>query len=749
MDVIPYLTALAKNWDWSYCFVVFLGMISILAFSTNRYDIPTWEKTTIGNLAQLSPKSLAPDYRYRKGFIIYVSCMLATYVALCFIGPKIVNAIPGASQLPLVTEPALWPMSAAVILAAAGAMGDERFPGNIEGFFRRKSHEMAFIPTAVKKLSTQLTSFKLINWYNATDANVRRRIENESGGVSVCPLSQVAQLTEGNLVSWARGNILLYQLKALSGSTYDQIKGQDENKRALQNLSILRTSVLSRLPKFEQDNSNKDIDSSLSGDIDSFIQGTATLLAATLLQAAPNERDLSEQISAFGLLDIDSDPSQDWAQFVRFVAVAAAACTFVVWVFINIAITMFPKIFETGITGSINDRVNPTIVGVGLLYVVSTFILMYSRETRLTKRRWEEGIGTYFDFAIKSGSIAGLAAAFVVVIFSGISLTSVAWLACVLFFYTTMAVVTAGFFSLHVRSAARTGEGWREILRTLFGAGIWINAVVAAICAAVLSFLTVRASLDIEPDQALRNLLAQVQDVEKRASTNPSAMTRAFFTGPFFDDKHLAWIDQSLTGLINVQHSERLQSLEDLCHEANTDLGENQLFEEPNNTCTVLARYKSELNAQTGADRNVWTFGTLLQELHNAEKEAADERKAHDKILFQMAFSGLLWFFATLVVGIAVRFGRILQLHNQIDKFDEGTIERLKERAKAYFGGSDAKADEWLTTPNATIGFLSPLEGVRYQSCRPSLFDSIPVRSEKPDTAVNPPQAPVLKVVQA
>src|SRR5262245_49499220 len=131
-----------------------LGLVVVIAFASQRYDVPTWAKTSLGNLAQLSPKSLAPDYRYRNGYFYYLGVLAAIYAALCLIGPEILTLL-GVTLPDFVKNTELWPLGAASAITLSGAVGDEKLAGRLEAYFRRKAHEAAFIPTAVTKLAQQ------------------------------------------------------------------------------------------------------------------------------------------------------------------------------------------------------------------------------------------------------------------------------------------------------------------------------------------------------------------------------------------------------------------------------------------------------------------------------------------------------------------------------------------------------------------------------------------------------------------
>jgi hypothetical protein len=96
-----------------------------------------------------------------------------------------------------------------------------------------------------------------------------------------------------------------------------------------------------------------------------------------------------------------------------------------------------------------------------------------------------------------------------------------------------------------------------------------------------------------------------------------------------------------------------------------------------------------------------------------------------------MAIAGMFALLVSFTFSVAVRFGRIAQLRNDIDRFDEETIETLKQRADRYFKekGEAVEIETWLVEPNQSIGLMTPLEGIRYRGYRSSLFDSFRPKS--------------------
>jgi hypothetical protein len=304
-------------------------------------------------------------------------------------------------------DPTLWPMGAASALMTVGIAGDNKFPGNIENFIRRKAHEAAYIPTAVTTLSYQLASIDLDEWLKTTDRQTIETIQAQSGGDAVGPIQQIAALAEGKLVSWIRGNILIHCLRKLSEEQYDAIKAQDANRDATRFLEALHDSIKSRLATATP---GYTVDAPLAKNMDDFVDGASVLLASTLLQATPDARELSATITSLGFKEIDSSSPQTWTQFAILSTAFLCAAAFFTWLIAyllpDLVFGIASKLIPTlkGLNSyQIHDyftRITLTAVNTALLYSVIFVVLMYVRERRLNKRKWEEKLGSHIDLII-------------------------------------------------------------------------------------------------------------------------------------------------------------------------------------------------------------------------------------------------------------------------------------------------------------------------------------------------------------
>jgi hypothetical protein len=745
-----------------------LGAVIVTTFAFGRYNVPTFTRTSIGDLAQLSPKSLAPDGRYQKGFLIYLFALLGLYFTLCIIGPKILE-IPGLPFGPAPKDPTLWPIAVATGLTTIGIAKDTRFPGNIENFIRRKAHEAAYIPTAVTTLSGQLELFDLAGWLKtkASDQETIDAVQAESGGGRIGSISAAARPGEGKRASWIRGNVLFHCLKHLSGDRYGVIKSQDENKDAEKFLTALRDSIRSRL-RTNSNWSNDNIDASLGKDIDSFADGASVLLAATLLQATPDARDLSTTLMKLGFKEVDSANPQSWAQF----ATIATGSVLVVPIIVSTLTFLFSSSmlhYGSIVFGSLSGIKSHHIpdhvlliqmaASTAIVYSTAFLVLMYVREKRLQQGRWEEKLGGQMDLAKWGGIPAGLIATTLTLFLPGTPLQEVA---TILLFTLPISVITSVFFVVHMRSAARAGNSRRSMAEHVFGLGTWGHAGIAVIATLGLSVFGMKIDVEKGPDRSIFAAQAQVRAIADRV-TNLEGPPPASF-----DSVNEAIVKEAESRLGRAK--ETLQALVDSESPEAADIAKETLGAQvagicglfsstsyvdpgildphpsnsgtskqmgPADSCRLIGRIKRDGGA---LDRDMGELAGVFTKFWERVEKFNDYKfgGTFDKgLLAQCAIAGLLSMFGSLTFGLAVRFGRIQQLRNELDRFDEGTIQRLSDRAKRHFEQSGAEDDlnVWLVTPNQGIGLMTPLEGVRYPNYRSSLFDSLP--SEAVDASAN------------
>jgi hypothetical protein len=742
-DVVQFVINAMNKLDLQYCVTLILGAVIVYSFASSRYNVPTFARTSIGNLAQLSPKSLAPDSRYRKGFHIYLFWLMSFYLALCVIGPKILD-IPGLAIPQNWKDTTLWPIGAASTLMTLGIARDSEFPGNIENYFRRKAHEAAYIPTAVSTLSHQLASFDLGGWLEIwkDDKKVLDAVQTLSGSENIMSVFDAAKLGEGKLVSWIRGNVLLHCLGHLSGSRYDAIKAQDENKDAVKFVTVLQGSIRSRLtPSLNL--SNLPDDAALSKDLESFIEGSSALLASTLLQAMPEARDLSETITTLGFKEIDSAGSQTWTEFATLGTALLLGAAIIVWVLAyfsyDIIFNVLSRVADKGDKppfSAFTKAITIMAASTAIVYIVAFVVLMYLREKRLNGKKWEEKLGSQI-YIIKWGGVsAGLISTLGALLLPGTLQGALG----ALIFNLVVCLMASAFFVLHMRSAATAGNRSASVARHVLGAGTWLHAIVAVTVTFGLSVATQRMYVENGPDwsmaAATASLRAIANDPRMKAETSVMLPNGDSVRGAFHN------IERNFNAT-----SESVHKFVDTLPDAPSF---NDLTKSIGEICTSLDKpellngnfFKSSSNCQPieGLDlsrddfrRSFVVFSRSMGKLWDSVTELNAYRTwtSFKSSLSQYFLAALFSLFASLGFSLAARFGRIEQLRNEIDRFDESTIERLKSRAKCHFRqtGMVDDLESWLARPNPVIGLLTPLEGVRYRLYRPSLFDSLPIRA--------------------
>jgi hypothetical protein len=83
------------------------------------------------------------------------------------------------------------------------------------------------------------------------------------------------------------------------------------------------------------------------------------------------------------------------------------------------------------------------------------------------------------------------------------------------------------------------------------------------------------------------------------------------------------------------------------------------------------------------------------------------------------------------------------QLSNRLDPVDDATLKRLREAATTYLSrlNPPGELEQWLVTPLPleTFGEITPLEAVRYDRLRASLFDYIAANTPSPQAAPGVP----------
>jgi hypothetical protein len=743
------LTDTLSNANIQYWLTVFFGLVIIYSYAVGKYDSPTYAKTSIGNLAQLSPRSLAPDSRYRKGFRIYVLGLFGIYFILCTIGPKIFTAfgLPVAEYL---KDPSIWPIGVASAVTAAGAVSDNKFPGNIEGLIRRKAHEAAYIPTAVTTLAYQLRSLSLTDWLDRASPSDLQTVQLRVGDGPALALQEIAKLEEGKLVSWARANILFLCYQQLEVAKYGPFKAQDESRQGEEYLVGLHASVRSRLASV--DLSNLSLDDALSKQVDGLFEGASVLLASTLLQATPDARELSSTIFALDFKDIDAAGRQTWQQYATFVmsviCVVCAVFGVVFYLFpaiiFGIGSAIFPSLkgLELNHIQNYTARITQPGLSSAVLYISMFCIMVYVRERRLSNKKWEEKLGTYVDFWFWTSIFAALVAT---VITLAVPYVRGEGLVFILAFALPLSVLGSIFFVFHMRGSARCPDNVGARLLHIFGPGTIAHALMAVLLTGVLTTLFQRVSFENAPVWSMADVGSYYRKVADKLKQQENVKPGSF-TGRHSSQSMMAVKDQISSLAQEFERSTHpitpniannmLVKVQRICALLDDPFPlESKLFIPPNEDvqgCRVDNTYENPDALTNAADRDVVSLGRNLEALWSSLWAMQSKERSEQIIWVQVTIACLFGLCTSLAFSSTIRFGRVEQLRNQIDKFDENTLEKLTSRAKTHFSqrGADTDTKVWQSTPNTSVGLLTPLEAVRYQPYRPPLFDSLPIKTE-------------------
>jgi hypothetical protein len=473
----------------NYALLCAIGSIIILLYSREKYDQPTYEHTAIGNLAPLSPKLLASDFRYSKGLFVYLSLMLTAYAALCLIGPGVAGAVAGGAageKAKLPESLTTWPIAATTLLVGSGVAGDTSFFGMLEAKFRRWAHEAAFIPMAVGALANRLTGVDVEKWAAKSGKDsppVIREILEKRGGPA-----KLAAAADAEAV-WVRANVLYHALQQLKGRSYEAVKAHDKNKRALAFLSAGHASIL-RSRQLPQPVDEK----RLEDEIAAFMEGSSILLAAVMLQAGIDTRKIDEIVPGVAASDVIEPPSC-W-ELIVIGATTLLLTASLPWM----AMHAMPDAAVWYMAGDPAPEtrifiINGIVESALILYGCTFIIGIVAREHHVIHGYWRETPGAYLRLAC----IVGALTAALATLFTATARPPTFVQFCAhLYFNFFVSACAAFFLAWHHREVARS-ENWRE---AVFGGSVFVHMAVAPLLTAYLLLSSGRLLYD-SPWEAL------------------------------------------------------------------------------------------------------------------------------------------------------------------------------------------------------------------------------------------------------
>lgn len=247
-----------------------LGLLIIVLFAKDKFNVPTHQKILIGPFAQLPPQSLTIDSRYKWGLFVYLSLLIALYTAITIIGAMTANNLDlmgliqsqGLSPTTIVqpnngNKPGnseIWPVIAATFIISTGTAGDSIL-GRIELYIRQYAHKSAYIPSAVSDLAFSLRNVALDPWLisnrsmRPSDFEERRAALFKLVGPAAAAEFSESPDREGELAAWIRANILFYSLQEMFNNNVknirlDNLTDIDDYKTAFDQFQSARGALL-------------------------------------------------------------------------------------------------------------------------------------------------------------------------------------------------------------------------------------------------------------------------------------------------------------------------------------------------------------------------------------------------------------------------------------------------------------------------------------------------------------------------
>jgi hypothetical protein len=352
-----------------------LGLLIIVMYSNDKFNMPTYNKESVGPFAQLPPQSLTIDSRYRSGRRMYVFLLGALYTAICLIGPTTFSfdlssaahegqAIPfGPPQ----TSNEIWPVAAATFLISTGVARDNSLIGRIELYIRQYAHKTAYIPNAVSDLAFSLRGLNLGSWLikdpfmdGAAFADRKGAITSLIGEKWIKKFEKNPE-QEGELTAWLRANVLFFTLQqifakrlSISNPRLEDLTEFQENKDTFERLQNTQKNLVSRLASSEDPSCNGLEHMYL--DIQRFGREASLMIAVLMSQTARNANDLAQRVGQLGFQGIDANDRSDHVGYTVIVNlfIGIAAVLAVLLLFAPLLFKFVPRLSKIGYINWVN-----------------------------------------------------------------------------------------------------------------------------------------------------------------------------------------------------------------------------------------------------------------------------------------------------------------------------------------------------------------------------------------------------------
>lgn len=505
------------------------GLLIIVLYAKDKFNIPTYDKESMGPFAELSPQLLTIDARYRHGVRTYITLLLTLYTALCIIGPATFNE--NSVRLGFVSDQSqLWPVASATFLISSGAAKDSSALGKIEHFIRQYAHKLAYIPSAVSNLAYSIRNVEIGPWLLEKPANlkVEEYSERKKALCALIGTEWVRKIEEnprqqGRVASWARANIAFYSLRqmfagALASEKLDQITKMSENVTLLEGLQKRRSELEEKLNQSTKASDVAEADKLLA-DIQSFAKEASLTIIILLSQAARTVADLKVYVEELGYRPdglMDRSGHLVYVIMVNFFILLGALMSYAILLSAELLpsqlgflknLIVLPGASPSN-AFSVNEHVRELLViATGALIYVATFkVIDYLRERQLELSEWRENLQGYVVTVLNASLCAAvICILLMVLLLAPFRLLPFLWsdlagLGQQLLFQFFVAALTAGFALCYLRQAISSQwqhenrENWPRIFLEGFvmfrGPADYIKVIHAAIAACMIGLLT-------------------------------------------------------------------------------------------------------------------------------------------------------------------------------------------------------------------------------------------------------------------
>jgi hypothetical protein len=773
--------------DTRFLITYFLGFLIIVMFAKDKFNMPIFDKQTIGPFAQLPPQFLTIDSRYQFGRVVYIALLVSLYTAICIIGPTTFNFDVGAAvtQTGIASSAQIWPVAAATFLVSTGAAKDDWLLGRIELSIRQYAHKTAYIPTAVNDLAFSLRNHRVNLWliqnpYIDEDKFAERKaaFARLVGSETVKKFEENPG-QEGEFTAWLRANILFFSLQqifskgpGISNPRLDNLTDQQENLDIFERLKnkqktlVAQFSILKNQEGINQEGSGLD---QAHAEVQRFARETSLAIAVLLSRSAKNASELTQLLTQLGFPDVYPRNRSDHFVY-NFLVNIFIFFGVVLTCLLLVAPVVTPTLFKfVNWTNEDLARGFVIVITSFLIYVVMFRVLDYSRDKLLEMQDWQENLVSYARTVLSSSVLTSAISIVIATLFltffsllSFIAGTPTDLISHIIF-QTLLAALGTTFGLFYMRQAGRFPRAHLKLARNLLNGTALLHACLAAVLVGLISLFAYTQQISRQPRDAFRSATENFSAIKPTMIKGTNSHIYSFYTpadANFIDNK-LKEVDGLWTGQLygTKQMSDQQTTLGEICKRLNSKFKFKEVEVEGSDDVLELFKIpekclghdvtapskasdsehmpKSQQKAdqpQTDAvklaevtkaklEGQFFTFVVYLSQLYQRIDALRPENRWSKAVYVYCIFPMIVAFILAYSFGVGCRFWRAWWLYNEVDRSD-GNGQKLLEQIKKTYG-DQVDFDRCLVLPIPSLGNVTALEALRYEDYRVKLFTKI------------------------